>query len=154
MRFSIWQSQARLTGERMTEVRFTVDVVVIREGTREVLVVRRKWEPFENRFALPGGYIDGNETSDIAAARELEEETGIAVDADELEFVEIFAEPNRDPRGRYVSTAYKITVPAGTWVSQQTSETTGAQWITYDDILNGKISLAFDHADIIKKAVS
>jgi ADP-ribose pyrophosphatase YjhB (NUDIX family) len=50
-----------------------------------LLCVRRAIPPGQGKLALPGGYIDLNETWQQAAARELFEETGIVIDADEIE---------------------------------------------------------------------
>ena len=49
-----------------------------------VIVIRRNIEPQKGTLTLPGGYIDVGETWQEAASRELLEETGIAVDRDEI----------------------------------------------------------------------
>lgn len=56
-----------------------VDVVALTviDHTLHALVVRRGIEPFRDRLALPGGFLRSGEQTDQAAARELEEETGV-----------------------------------------------------------------------------
>ncbi len=57
----------------------TVDVVIFTLQERElhVLLVKRKHWPFEGRWAIPGGFINMDESLEQAARRELEEETGL-----------------------------------------------------------------------------
>ena len=59
-----------------------------------LLCVRRAIPPFAGQFALPGGYIDRAETWQQAAARELFEETGLRIDADEVEHFRTFSDPD------------------------------------------------------------
>ena len=90
----------------------TVDVVVFGlslESTRlQVLLIERgrAGEPYCGSWALPGGFVDiiNRETSLVAAHRELKEETGI--EAAYIEQLYTFDEPDRDPRGRVISTAF------------------------------------------------
>ena len=56
----------------------TTDIVVVtREKRPRVLLIRRKKDPFAGRWAIPGGFVDENESLDEAARRELREETGV-----------------------------------------------------------------------------
>jgi 8-oxo-dGTP diphosphatase len=90
----------------------TVDVAVItRESQFRVLLIRRKHDPFAGTWALPGGFIDMDETLEASARRELREETGLEVS--DLEQLQTFGDPGRDPRGRTVSVVYlaRIDVP-------------------------------------------
>ena len=84
----------------------TVDIVLIyRKGSRlDVLLIKRAREPFKGLWALPGGFIDENESLEEAAARELFEETGLSQLS--LEQVGAFGDPGRDPRGHTVSVVY------------------------------------------------
>src|SRR5947208_577516 len=89
----------------------TVDVVIVaREPTPRVLLIRRKHEPFAHAWALPGGFVDPGETLAAAAARELREETG--VEGADLEQLAAFGDPGRDPRGWTVSVAFLARVEA------------------------------------------
>src|SRR3989344_5650769 len=85
----------------------TADVIVERDN--KVLLIRRKHEPFRNFWALPGGHINfGKETLEETAKRELGEETGILVDEENLRLFGVYSEPNRDPRGHYITHVYEI----------------------------------------------
>ncbi|MEU6055917.1 NUDIX hydrolase [Streptomyces xanthochromogenes] len=131
--------------ENLETIRYTADVVCLRGD--DVLVIRRGWEPHKNELALPGGHVDRGETSRAAAARELEEETGIRVAAADLDRLDVYDRPDRDPRGRYVSVAYVVTVPADT-VAQAGDDATAVQWVP----LAAPGDLAFDHAEILADA--
>ena len=57
----------------------TVDLVIftIAEDDLKVLLIRRGQEPFKGRWALPGGFVEIDESLERAAARELKEEVGV-----------------------------------------------------------------------------
>ncbi|MCA9644056.1 MAG: NUDIX hydrolase, partial [Myxococcales bacterium] len=78
----------------------TVDCVVfgLDEDDLKVLLVQRAGEPFRGSWALPGGFVDMEETTDQAALRELEEETGVRDVY--LEQLYTFSGVDRDPRER------------------------------------------------------
>src|SRR5262249_8366853 len=83
----------------------TTDLVVVTTEARpRVLLIRRKRGPFAGRWAIPGGFVDENESLESAARRELCEETG--VEADRIEQLHTFGDPGRDPRGHVVSVVY------------------------------------------------
>ena len=125
-----------------------VDLVVltIRDGRLNVLVVERGNPPFKHRFALPGGFVRPEEDLDVAAVRELQEET--TLQGISLEQVRTYGAPGRDPRGRVASVMYLAVAPdlptpiAGT-------DAVAAQWIP---IADGQ-HLAFDHDTILRNAV-
>ena len=53
----------------------TVDCVLFKFNS--VLLIKRKFSPFKNFFALPGGFVDVGETVEEACVREMKEETSI-----------------------------------------------------------------------------
>ncbi len=95
---------------RTSKIFVTVDAVILRKSADyELLLIKRKNEPFKDCWALPGGFVDENEDLKAAAIRELEEETQIKVT--DLKQVGAFGKPFRDPRSHVVSVAYFGIVP-------------------------------------------
>ncbi|MGW6247948.1 NUDIX domain-containing protein [Streptomyces roseolus] len=125
-------------------IRYTADVVALTEDGR-VLLIKRGWDPYEGHWALPGGHVDHGETGLRAAVRELEEETGVRVTEDELRLVGVWDQPDRDPRGRYVTVTYLATVPADTQATAG-DDARDARWWPLPGLPE---RLAFDHADIL-----
>ncbi len=123
-------------------VYLTVDIVLL--AGQDILLIRRKNEPFINQWALPGGFVDPGENLEEAALRELEEETGISFSAERLKQIGAFGEPERDPRGRTVSVAYCISLHEKP-LAEAGSDASDVSWFP----LKNLPKLAFDHADII-----
>jgi 8-oxo-dGTP diphosphatase len=126
----------------------TVDVVVVARlaQRRQVLLVRRKRPPFEECWAIPGGFVEPNEPLEAAARRELWEETG--AEPISLEQLHTFGHPGRDPRGWVISIAYLAVLDeaeAQGWNLAAGSDAGALGWFDLDDLP----PLAFDHADIL-----
>lgn len=94
----------------------TVDIMVLRTtpelGRLQILLIQRKNHPFMEQWALPGGFINMDESAYEAALRELEEETDIKNVY--LEQVYTMSKPDRDPRMRVIDIAYMALLPYGT----------------------------------------
>ncbi|KOG14598.1 NUDIX domain-containing protein [Streptomyces viridochromogenes] len=134
----------------MTEtIRYTADVVALTPDGN-VLLIERDWPPYEGAWALPGGHVDSGESSREAAARELAEETGVHVTADDLREIGTWDQPGRDPRGRYSTDAYLAVIPVGTPIAAGDDART-ARWWPLDNLPG---QLAFDHADILRAATA
>jgi 8-oxo-dGTP diphosphatase len=131
----------------VTKLLVTVDIVLftIRDRRLHLLLIKRLAKPFENRFALPGGFVLEHESLDEAAVRELREETG--VDKVYLEQLYTFGDPKRDPRGRVVTVAYYALVP-NTQTLHAGTDASEAEWFPADELP----SLAFDHRAIVDYA--
>jgi ADP-ribose pyrophosphatase YjhB (NUDIX family) len=133
----------------------TVDLAIFAlagEGL-EVLIVRRAAEPFAGQWALPGGWIHVDEDDDIEAAarRILREKTGVQTPY--LEQLQTFGTAKRDPRGWTVSVAYVALLSEDDAGDRLHAGETGVAWRAVDgDTV--ETSLAFDHADILKAALS
>jgi 8-oxo-dGTP diphosphatase len=127
----------------------TVDLVIftIAEDDLKVLLIRRGQEPFKGRWALPGGFVDIEESLERAAARELQEEVGVTNVY--LEQLYTFGDPKRDPRGRVISVSYFALVDAERQRIVAASDAAEAQWHSVFDTPK----LAFDHAKILDYAV-
>ncbi|MEH0541471.1 NUDIX hydrolase [Streptomyces sp. NPDC006632] len=135
--------------ETFETIRYTADVVALTPDGN-VLLIERDWPPYEGHWAFPGGHVDPGETSRAAAARELSEETGVQVAADNLRPIGVWDAPERDPRGRYVTVAYAAVVPADTRIVAGDDART-ARWWPLDALPE---RLAFDHADILRAATA
>jgi 8-oxo-dGTP diphosphatase len=120
-----------------------VDAVVIRDG--KVLLVKRRNEPYKGMFALPGGFVEYGERTEEAVLRELKEETDMEGEIAKL--VGVFSDPQRDPRKHVVSIAYLVEPHSER--AKAGDDAVDCQWIDTGNL--GK--LAFDHAEIIKKAL-
>ena len=127
----------------------TVDIVIftIRQKQLEVLLVKRRNQPFQGKWALPGGFVHEDEALDTAARRELKEETG--VDKVYLEQLYSFGALQRDPRGRVITVAYFALVDATTLSVHGASDASDAQWFA----MSALPPLAFDHHDILHYAL-
>ena len=131
----------------------TVDAVVFGIGNDHtfpgrnelhVLLIERRGDPFKGRWALPGGYLEENETIDDAVLRELKEET--SVELSWMEQLYTFGDPGRDPRGRVISTAYLAVVRASDVIVEAGDDAAKARWFPISVLPK----LAFDHDKIIK----
>jgi 8-oxo-dGTP diphosphatase len=131
----------------MDKLLVTVDIVLftIKDRQLHLLLIKRLAQPYAGSYAIPGGFVQEDESLDTAAARELEEET--SVERVYLEQLYTFGEPGRDPRGRVVTVAYYALVPE-TQALQAGSDAGDAAWFP----INNLPPLAFDHADIVKYA--
>jgi 8-oxo-dGTP diphosphatase len=130
----------------------TVDVVVVtwREGRPRVLLVRRNRPPFAGYWAIPGGFVEPYEPLEVAARRELREETGI--EPAHLEQLHTFGDPGRDPRGWTVSVAYVAQLTQSEATSLHPRAGSDAGDVGWFDLAEPP-PLAFDHADILAHAV-
>ncbi|MDT0485455.1 NUDIX domain-containing protein [Streptomyces doebereineriae] len=102
---------------------------------------------------LPPAATSTTSTTERPASRpprELAEETGVTVTADDLRQIGVWDAPERDPRGRYVTVAYVTVVPVDTTITAGDDART-AHWWPLDDLPE---RLAFDHAAVLRAAVA
>ena len=114
--------------------------------SQNILLVKRKSDPYKGLWALPGGFVEDNEALEEGAKRELEEETGLMVE--ELHQIGAFGAPGRDPRGRTVTIAYWATITSRVKV-KGSDDAEEADWFSVSKLP----ALAFDHREIIKEAL-
>jgi len=129
-----------------------VDVVVWRPFCNgiEVLLIKRKYEPFAGSWALPGGFVEVGETCARAARRELEEETGLVALGPGLSLVGVFDALGRDPRGPNIGIAYVIKYRPIMGDPRAADVATEFGWFS----VNSLPQTAFDHANIIALATT
>ncbi|MEM7116103.1 MAG: NUDIX domain-containing protein [Chloroflexota bacterium] len=126
----------------------TVDVIIFSlvDDDLQLLVAKRKQPPFESVWAIPGGFVRMNESLEVAAARKLEEETGV-VDV-YMEQLYTFGDPTRDPRTRVITIAYIALVPQTAIVQKAQQGSKETAWVSVYDLPE----LAFDHSYIVNYA--
>lgn len=111
----------------------TVDMIILRseepwrkaEQPLKLLMIRRKNHPSIGFWALPGGFVELREDLATAAARELEEETGVT--GAPLIQLRTWGEPDRDPRWRVITTAY-LALVEGEWKAEAGDDAADAAW--------------------------
>jgi 8-oxo-dGTP diphosphatase len=113
----------------------------------KVLLIQRRFEPFQHVWALPGGFVHLDETLDEAARRELSEEAGVSDVY--LEQLYTFGDVQRDPRERVVSVAYYALAKLSDHRIRAATDALGVGWFSLD----GLPTLAFDHAHIVERAI-
>ncbi len=123
----------------------TADVVILYNGG--VVLIKRKHEPFKAHYALPGGFVEYGETVEEAAIREAKEETGLDVRL--LRLVGVYSDPNRDPRGHTVTTAF---LALGTGELKAGDDAKEVHVVPVEEAL--KLPLAFDHERILRDALT
>lgn len=159
----------------------TCDAVIftMRGDDLVVLLIQRKDEPFKGRWALPGGFVNDNESLERAAARELYEETGLS--GMKLEQLGAFGDPGRDPRGHTITVAWLTYLMAPPKISAG-DDAAAAEWHPFKSLVlnepmvpslslvpkkgrvvkpkaakvkrssEHRIKLAFDHGKILSRA--
>lgn len=130
----------------------TADIVIftIRSEQLQVLLVRRGKKPYRGMLALPGGFVRPGESLEDTAKRELREETGLNGSEIRLEQLHTYSRPERDPRGRVISTAFLAVMPNPPEVTGA-SDAREADWVEVEESLWGpNSSLAFDHGEILR----
>ncbi len=126
----------------------TVDIVVftIEDDDLKVLLIQRGIDPFAGSWALPGGFVEIDESLKRAAWRELKEETG--VNAAFLEQLGAFGHPDRDERERIITVAYYALIPAERLELRADTDARDARLFSLNDLPK----LAFDHPKILSRA--
>lgn len=132
------------------DVKVSVDAVVFgydQDSGISVLLIKRKNEPFQKMWALPGGLVLNGESLDGAVKRELKEEAGI--DVSYLEQLYTFGDPGRDPRNHTISVSYFGLVRPQDFQPTAHTDAEDVEWFNIKKLPR----LAFDHKKIIDLAI-
>jgi len=123
----------------------SADIAVFRrEGNSlQVLLILRKNDPYRGMWALPGGFMEMDETLETTAARELEEETGLK--SIELTQFHTYSQVDRDPRTRVITTVYYGIAEEKNSDARGGDDAADARWFDTDNLP----ALGFDHKKII-----
>ena len=128
----------------------TVDCVVFGRDPNglKVILIKRKHAPFPGCWALPGGFLELDETLEQAACRELFEETGVSLSS--MQQLQVFDAIGRDPRERVLSVAHLALVELAEHPVVGSDDASDARWFALEQLPE----LAFDHAQILSLARS
>lgn len=129
-------------------IKVAVDAVVFagKGQDLQLLLIKRKNDPYKGMWALPGGFVEDDEELDTAAMRELEEETGLKVSS--MTQLYTFGRVGRDSRGRTVTVTYYKSIDTPQPVAGA-DDATEAAWVPVKDIT----ALAFDHMEMLQMAL-
>ena len=119
-------------------------VFEVRADTLQVLLWERAKEPFRNRWALPGGYLERGETLEESIRRHLATKVDVRELA-HLEQLETRSDPDRNPRDWELATAYVGLVPKG--------HDPGLPADTSWHPVSSLPPTAFDHGEIVEAAL-
>lgn len=120
----------------------TIDAIILNDEG-EVLLIKRKNEPFKDMWALPGGFVEYGEKVEEATIREVKEETGLEVEI--LKLFNVYSDPRRDPRGHTISIVYFCKIMGGKLKGGDDAKE--AKFFKF----NENLPLAFDHLKILKE---
>ncbi len=119
-----------------------VDGVLIKN--KKILLIKRKNEPFKDKWALPGGFVEYGEKVEDAIVREFKEETGMSVRIKKL--CGVYSDPGRDPRGHVISIVFLLESDDEPRAGDDAID---ARFFDLDNLPD----LAFDHRKIIEEAI-
>ncbi|MBO7490638.1 MAG: NUDIX hydrolase [Bacteroidales bacterium] len=126
----------------------TADIVLFNLDRTELLLIRRGNEPYKDHWAFPGGFFDMTDPNiEYTAARELQEETGLANIP--LQMVYVASREGRDPRGRTVSVIFTANVDPSTIEPRGGDDAAEARWWPVDALP----PLAFDHNEVLEHII-
>ncbi|MEQ7179618.1 MULTISPECIES: NUDIX domain-containing protein [Enterococcus] len=153
----------------------TVDIVLMcynkEEDQLKILLIQRKGHPYRNSWALPGGFVQRDESTGESVLRETQEETGVIISKENIEQLHTFSTPDRDPRGWVVTVSYLAFIGEEPLIAGDDAKE--VRWFTLERQMNqihltsgdvsialdlatgqstGKDKLAFDHSFIVLKA--
>ncbi|WP_405268423.1 NUDIX domain-containing protein [Methanobrevibacter sp.] len=121
----------------------TADIFIFDDDFNFILIKRKK-DPYKDYWALPGGFVEYGESVENAAIREAKEETNIDVELKDL--VNVYSNPDRDPRGHTITIAF--TAKGDIKTMKADDDACDIDIFSPEDL--DKINIAFDHDKIIK----
>jgi 8-oxo-dGTP diphosphatase len=122
-----------------------VDGVII-DDEKNVVLIRRRYPPYQGFYALPGGFIESGENEKMALIREIKEETNLEVKI--IKQIGKYDDPERDPRGKIESKAFLCKITGKKDAIQTSKESKEVKFVNPNELQ--KLKLAFDHRKIIK----
>lgn len=123
--------------------KITTDGIII--NNKKILLIKRKNPPFQGMWALPGGFVEYNETTEKAVIREIIEETGLKTKIHKL--AGVYSDPKRDPRGHTITIVYILEIIGGKLLAND--DAADVEFFSLNNLPN----LSFDHEEIIKEII-
>ncbi|MBQ7521450.1 MAG: NUDIX hydrolase [Clostridia bacterium] len=119
------------------------------DGALQILLIKRKGYPFKDHWALPGGFLQPDETIEECAYREVFEETGVKPAS--LMLTGIYSDPNRDPRGWIISNAFATILSDKDINATAGDDASEALWfnIAFNCDTDNTYTLTLTHDDIV-----
>lgn len=121
-------------------------VIITHKAEPRVLFIKRGGEPFKDCWAIPGGFMEKDETTEQCAVRELKEETSIVIS--DLHQIGVHSNVDRDPLGRTVSVAY-LAITDKIQIAVGQDDAAEVKWW----LLTALPEMAFGHDDIMRDVV-
>jgi 8-oxo-dGTP diphosphatase len=118
----------------------TADGIVVKGN--KLLLIKRGRDPYKGAYALPGGFLEYGERAEDCIVREVREETGLATEV--VDLVGLYSDPDRDPRGHFVTAVYHLRAVGGRLRAGDDAES--AEWVPMDRLPR----FAFDHEKVVK----
>jgi 8-oxo-dGTP diphosphatase len=115
---------------------------ILKNNENKIILIQRASETFKGYWALPGGIVEEDETVEETLIRDMKEEAGVQVNPRDI--LGVFSDPNRDPRGRIITTVFICDYDGK---PKAGSDAGKIKLCTLDEALN--LNLAFDHQDIL-----
>ena len=120
--------------------KLTVDGIIY--DNNKILLIKRRNNPFQGKWALPGGFVEYGEKTEDSVVREISEETGLNTRVNKL--IGVYSDPDRDPRGHTVTVVYELLMISGKIESGD--DACDIKFFEIDNLPE----LSFDHNLIIK----
>ncbi|MBY9010557.1 MAG: NUDIX hydrolase [Candidatus Lokiarchaeota archaeon] len=133
---------------KKAEIGETVDAV-IEDNAGNIILIKRKYPPYQNYYALPGGFIEKGESAIKAILREVKEETNLDVKV--LRKIGVYTKEGRDPRGNIQSTAYKCSIIGDITTMRSGDDSKKVELLAKNQLKT--LELAFDHKKILEDAM-
>ena len=121
----------------------TADGILIKN--QQILLVKRKNQPFKGKWALPGGFVEYGEKTEDTVIREVLEETGLKTKINQL--AAVYSDPDRDPRGHTITVAYILDIIGGELVAGD--DASDVKFFNVKELPD----LSFDHSKIINEVL-
>lgn len=118
-----------------------------------LLLVKRSEFPFRSCWALPGGFLKGDESVEECAMREIREEANVTPAS--LMLVGVFSDPERDPRGRIISNAFASIISENSVSEMGGDDAEDARWfdVSFERKTDGHYQLELKNGDISLNAL-